>query len=74
MIMKSLSECSNLPFFTDEFPGPLEKKRYELNNCRFSDDSFPNHLPEGFYRLIGQVDGDVQWSVIVNVQVMRKDM
>uniref|UniRef100_A0A1A9Z4T5 MD-2-related lipid-recognition domain-containing protein n=1 Tax=Glossina pallidipes TaxID=7398 RepID=A0A1A9Z4T5_GLOPL len=74
LIMKSLSECSNLPFFTDKFTGPIEKKRYELDNCIFSDESFPNHLPEGFYRLVGQFDGEVQWSVIINVQVMKKDM
>uniref|UniRef100_A0A1A9VSG6 Uncharacterized protein n=1 Tax=Glossina austeni TaxID=7395 RepID=A0A1A9VSG6_GLOAU len=74
LIMKSFSECSNMPVFTDKFPGPVEKKRYELDNCSFSDESFPNHLPEGFYRLVAQIEGDVQWSVIVNVQVMKKDV
>uniref|UniRef100_A0A1B0BFR7 MD-2-related lipid-recognition domain-containing protein n=1 Tax=Glossina palpalis gambiensis TaxID=67801 RepID=A0A1B0BFR7_9MUSC len=74
MIMNSLSECSNLPVFTDKFAGPVEKKRYELDNCSFSDEAFPNHLPEGFYRIKAQIEGEVQWSVVVNVQVMKKDI
>uniref|UniRef100_A0A1A9WC55 MD-2-related lipid-recognition domain-containing protein n=1 Tax=Glossina brevipalpis TaxID=37001 RepID=A0A1A9WC55_9MUSC len=74
LLMESLATCSNLPVFEDKLTGPLEQKRYELNDCQFSEEAFPNHLQEGFYRLNAQFKGQIEWSVVINVEVIKKQL
>ncbi|XP_073828007.1 uncharacterized protein [Musca autumnalis] len=69
MLMDSLSECSNLPVFDDKFEPPLRKGVYSLEKCQFSQDGFPNHMSEGFYKTEMFGNGYVDWSLTVVVQV-----
>lgn len=69
MLMDTLKECSDMPVFEDKFVPPLEKKTYTLTKCQFSQDGFPNHLPEGFYKIVVSGYGTVEWSLIIVAQV-----
>uniref|UniRef100_A0A1A9WC58 Uncharacterized protein n=1 Tax=Glossina brevipalpis TaxID=37001 RepID=A0A1A9WC58_9MUSC len=71
-IMNGVGNCSNLWNFQGKAPSPLEKMRYELNDCVLNDDNYPNHLADGFYRIMGNVYGQVEWNIILFVEVMRK--
>lgn len=67
--MDTLSECSDMPVFEDKFDPPLAKGVYTLNKCQFSQDGFPNHLAEGFYKVLISGHGRVEWSLTVVAQV-----
>lgn len=65
-----MKECSDMPVFEDKFQPPLEKKLYKLDACQFSQDGLPNHLQEGFYKLLILGTGDVEWQVNVVAEVI----
>ncbi|XP_073828210.1 uncharacterized protein [Musca autumnalis] len=69
MLMETFSECSDLPVFEEKFEPPLEKRVYTLDKCQFSQDGFPNHLSEGFYKILISGYGSVQWSLTIVAQV-----
>ncbi|XP_065365417.1 uncharacterized protein LOC135958442 [Calliphora vicina] len=69
VLMGTLKDCSDLPVFEDEFEPPLEKKLYTLNACQFSQDGLPNHLQEGFYKLVIIGTGDVDFEIEVIAEV-----
>lgn len=68
--MDTLKDCSNLPVFEDQFEPPLEKKTYTMNKCQFDQSGFPQHLQDGFYKVILSGYGSVNWymSFVVEVQ------
>lgn len=67
--MDIFKDCSNLPQFEGKFQPPFEKKLYVLDKCQFSQDSFPNHVLEGFYKIVAVGYGDVEWSMAFIFQV-----
>ncbi|XP_073828208.1 uncharacterized protein isoform X2 [Musca autumnalis] len=69
ILMETLSECSNLPVFEDKFEPPLRKGVYTITKCQFSQDGFPNHVAEGFYKIMIFGNGTVDWSISVIAQV-----
>ncbi|XP_061392902.1 uncharacterized protein LOC133328348 [Musca vetustissima] len=69
MFMDTLSECSDLPVFEDKFEPPIEKREYTLTKCQFSQDGFPNHLEEGFYKILISGSGCLDWHFAVIVEV-----
>ncbi|XP_065365416.1 uncharacterized protein LOC135958441 [Calliphora vicina] len=69
VVMDTFKDCSDLPFFEDEFPAPLEKKTYTLDKCQFSQEGMPNHLESGQYKIILSGYGEVEWEVEVIVEV-----
>ncbi|XP_061395626.1 uncharacterized protein LOC133331242 [Musca vetustissima] len=72
MLMESLKECSDMPVFEDKFEPPLEKRVYTLTKCQFSQDGFPNHLAEGFYKVVIAGSGCTDWQFTVIAQVESK--
>uniref|UniRef100_A0A1A9VSF8 Uncharacterized protein n=1 Tax=Glossina austeni TaxID=7395 RepID=A0A1A9VSF8_GLOAU len=71
-IMNGIANCSDLWVFDGKAPSPLEKKRYEINGCVLNDDHYPNHLGDGFYRIVGRIYGQVQCTIMLLIEVMRK--
>ncbi|XP_073820121.1 uncharacterized protein [Musca autumnalis] len=69
MLMETLRECSNLPVFADKFEPPLLKGVYTLEKCQFTHDGFPNHMVEGFYKIVIFGEGYVDWSITLVSQV-----
>ncbi|XP_073828209.1 uncharacterized protein [Musca autumnalis] len=69
MLMETLSECSNMPVFEDKFEPPFSKGVYTFEKCQFSQDGFPNHLADGFYKIIISGHGIVEWSLTAIAQV-----
>lgn len=61
--MKSFQECSDMPYFEDEFKPPLEKKTYVLNKCMVSPDDLPSHVEAGTYKVVVNGYGDVEWHI-----------
>lgn len=70
VLMDTLKDCSDLPVFEDKFEPPLEKKIYKFNACQFSQDGLPNHLQEGFYKLLIIGSGEVDWEIEVIAEVV----
>ncbi|KAM7347108.1 uncharacterized protein ACRADG_006769 [Cochliomyia hominivorax] len=69
ILMDTLKDCSDCPVFEKEFVPPLEKKVYTLNACQFSQDGLPNHLQDGFYRLLIIGTGDVEYEIEVIAEI-----
>lgn len=67
--METLAECSNMPVFEDKFDPPMAKGVYTLTKCQFSQDGFPNHLAEGFYKVLISGYGRVEWTLTVVSQI-----
>lgn len=57
--MDTMKDCSNLPVFEGPFKPPLEKRTYTMNKCKFTSDGFPNHLQEGFYKVVMRGKGKI---------------
>ncbi|XP_046803205.1 uncharacterized protein LOC124419052 [Lucilia cuprina] len=73
VVMETFKDCSNLPYFEDEFSPPLEKKTYVLNKCQFSQEGLPNHLETGVYKIILTGYGQVDWEVEMIFEVESND-
>ncbi|XP_073828218.1 uncharacterized protein [Musca autumnalis] len=71
LIMESLSKCSNLPVFEDEFEPPLQKTTYTLNKCQFDQEGFPQYVQDGFYKTVINGFGPTNWSVICIVEIQN---
>uniref|UniRef100_A0A1I8Q9L4 Uncharacterized protein n=1 Tax=Stomoxys calcitrans TaxID=35570 RepID=A0A1I8Q9L4_STOCA len=63
-LMETLKDCSNLPVFKGDFVPPLEKRNYTLDNCVFTQEGFPHHIQDGYYKIVFNAFGDVEWSMI----------
>ncbi|XP_065365418.1 uncharacterized protein LOC135958443 [Calliphora vicina] len=69
VLMGTLKDCSDLPVFEDTFEPPFEKKLYTFDACQFSQDGLPNHLQEGFYKLVIIGTGAVDWEMEIIAEV-----
>lgn len=69
VLMEGLKDCSNMPYFEDTIPIPLEKKSYVFNKCIISQDGMPNHLESGQYKVIIAGYGEVEWRMELVVEV-----
>ncbi|XP_073828235.1 uncharacterized protein [Musca autumnalis] len=71
-VMDTLKDCSNFPAFEDKFEPPFERQTYYLDHCQFDQESFPQHLQEGFYKVNMSFSGDVDWYIIFVAEVQSK--
>ncbi|XP_013111989.1 uncharacterized protein LOC106090372 [Stomoxys calcitrans] len=70
-LMETLKDCSNLPLFDGDFVPPLEKRNYTMDNCVFTQKGFPQHLQDGYYKVVLYTFGDVEWSMIFYLLVQN---
>ncbi|KAM7348508.1 uncharacterized protein ACRADG_007789 [Cochliomyia hominivorax] len=63
VVMETFKDCSDMPYFEDTMPIPIEKKNYVLNKCRISQEGMPNHLEIGTYKLLLTGYGAVEWEI-----------
>ncbi|XP_002133769.2 uncharacterized protein [Drosophila pseudoobscura] len=69
MIMDSVASCSNLPQFTEKLT-VLPAQTFHYDKCQISTDSFPQYLPDGWYKLNFVTYGivEVVWELIIIIE------
>ncbi|XP_019891660.1 uncharacterized protein LOC101896989 [Musca domestica] len=72
LIMGTLKECSNMPVFEDKFEPPFEKKTYVLDKCQFDQSEFPQHIQDGFYKVIVNGYGAATWNMVFIVEIISE--
>lgn len=63
IVYKNLANCSNLPKPDNVDPWP--RGQYILDKCVANGDGLPEIAPEGYYKVIFQVFGEVDWEFLV---------
>ncbi|XP_002004805.3 uncharacterized protein LOC6578906 [Drosophila mojavensis] len=63
IVYKNLANCSNLPEPDNTYPWP--KGQYKLEKCVANGDGLPEIAPEGYYKIIFQVSGEVDWEFVM---------
>nr|XP_017094802.2 uncharacterized protein LOC108123904 [Drosophila bipectinata] len=71
MIMPSAVNCSNLPQFEDKLT-ELPAQKFHFEKCQVSTDRFPQHMPEGFNKIVFQTYGAIDLSAEIVVQIENK--
>jgi len=64
LVHPNLGSCSNFPKFHGEFVSPFPKKCYILNDCEFTGDGIPDILPVGYYKMLIQMTGQAELTII----------
>ncbi|EDW01845.1 GH21661, partial [Drosophila grimshawi] len=70
MLYKNLNHCSDLPHPDNIDPFP--NGDYELDKCVVNGDGFPEILPEGYFKVVFNVSGEVDWGFVIIVRVFKK--
>ncbi|KPU77352.1 uncharacterized protein Dana_GF27976 [Drosophila ananassae] len=71
MIMPSAANCSNFPQFEGKLTElPAQKFHYE--KCKVSSDGFPQHMPDGTYKMTYKTYGAIDLSAEIIVIVEKK--
>ncbi|XP_061395625.1 uncharacterized protein LOC133331240 [Musca vetustissima] len=72
LVMDTFRECSNMPIFEDKFQPPFEKKTYILNKCQFEKEQFPQHMQDGFYKVVLNGYGAARWYIELIVEITNE--
>ncbi|KAH8320352.1 hypothetical protein KR067_000167, partial [Drosophila pandora] len=72
VVIKNLGDCSNLIKFEGKFEPPMPQQVYTLDKCVANSDGFPEVVPEGFYRIIMNFTGPVDWGFVLVVKIFNK--
>ncbi|XP_030387930.1 uncharacterized protein LOC115634385 [Scaptodrosophila lebanonensis] len=70
--VKNFSNCSNLPVYKDNFKPPWPKNKYEFKRCEVAGAGLPEVLPEGFYKLVAAMSGEVDWGLTIILKITTK--
>ncbi|KAH8291699.1 hypothetical protein KR018_006049, partial [Drosophila ironensis] len=68
MIMDSAANCSNLPQFDDKITD-MTAQKFVFDKCQVSTEKFPQHMPDGWYKLTFTTYGimELYAEIIVSV-------
>ncbi|ALC42390.1 CG18538, partial [Drosophila busckii] len=69
-IFKNLGHCSNLPQLDNIDPWP--KNTYKFEHCVVTGEGMPELVPEGFYKVVFSVDGEVDWVITAVAKITAK--
>ncbi|XP_030388103.1 uncharacterized protein LOC115634487 [Scaptodrosophila lebanonensis] len=72
LIVKNVGHCSNIPKFGKKYTPPWPKNRYIFDRCVINGDGFPETAPDGFYKVVANITGEVQWVLTFVVKVTTK--
>lgn len=61
-----------MPVFEDKFEPPFEKKTYVLDKCQFDQSEFPQHIQDGFYKVIVNGYGAATWNMVFIVEIISE--
>ncbi|EDW01844.1 GH21658, partial [Drosophila grimshawi] len=71
ILYKNFGPCSNLPLPENVYPVPKDK--YRLEKCVISGEGMPEVAPNGYYKVIYNVTGEVDWALVCIVKVFQKN-
>ncbi|KAM7348507.1 uncharacterized protein ACRADG_007788 [Cochliomyia hominivorax] len=63
ILMNSLKNCSDFPYFEDKFDSPFRKGVYKLEGCHLSEDGLPSHLEAGIYKTVVIGTGEAEYEI-----------
>ncbi|XP_068144163.1 uncharacterized protein [Drosophila tropicalis] len=72
IILKNFKDCSDLPDFGDKYVPPFPQKNYTINACTVQGDGLPDVVPEGFYKMVAQVENPMMVYISVVLKVTTK--
>lgn len=72
-LMEDLHNCSNLPFFEDQWGGVLPAMKYEVNMCKFNVANWPDNMIPGFYKFVIEFFDEsdkviVEFNLIIQIE------
>lgn len=71
MVMPSAANCSNLPQIEDKLT-MLPAQKFHFEKCQVSTERFPQHVPDGLYKMTFQTYGAVDLSCEIFVIIEKK--
>ncbi|EDW62191.1 uncharacterized protein [Drosophila virilis] len=71
ILFKNLGHCSNLPQPDNVDPWP--RNIYKLEKCVLTGDGLPEIAPQGYYKIIFRVTGEVDWSLELIAKLTTTD-
>ncbi|XP_030381198.1 uncharacterized protein LOC115629009 [Scaptodrosophila lebanonensis] len=72
MVTKSIGHCTNMPQYEKKYQPPWPKKLYVFDHCVVNGDGFPEHMVEGYYKVIINITGEVHWVLTFVLKVTSK--
>ncbi|KAH8272917.1 hypothetical protein KR018_009906, partial [Drosophila ironensis] len=70
--IKNVGHCSNLIQFEDKFEPPWPRGVYKMDKCVATGEGLPDVCPEGYYKIIFNATGQVNWGFILVARVTAK--
>ncbi|XP_017835540.1 uncharacterized protein LOC108594913 [Drosophila busckii] len=70
MLYLNVKNCSKLP--EPENAWPWARGTYTFKNCVATGDGLPDVTPEGYYKVVFMVTGEVEWNMTSIVKVTTK--
>ncbi|XP_030381081.1 uncharacterized protein LOC115628918 [Scaptodrosophila lebanonensis] len=72
IVIKNFGHCTNLPRYEKKYQPPWPKKLYVFDRCVMNGDGFPDHVLEGYYKVIVNFTGEVHWVLTAVAKVTTK--
>ncbi|XP_064543238.1 uncharacterized protein LOC135431834 [Drosophila montana] len=70
IVYKNLKQCSNIPEPENVYPWP--KGTYKFDRCTATGDGMPEIAPEGYYKVIFTISGEVETGFTTIVRLFTK--
>ncbi|EDW62195.1 uncharacterized protein [Drosophila virilis] len=70
IVYKNLEHCSNIPKPENVYPWP--KGNYSFDRCTATGDGMPEIVPEGYYKVIFTISGEVEAGFTTIVKLVTK--
>ncbi|ALC42391.1 CG34028, partial [Drosophila busckii] len=71
IVHKNLAHCSNLPTPDKAYPIP-KGTVYKFDRCVVDGDGMPDYAPDGYYKVVFNATGEVEWTVTIIVKITKK--
>lgn len=68
----NLSLCSNIPKIEGDVLLPWPRNLYTFHLCAFSEGVIPEVMVDGFYKIIINLTGEVDWSLTIVIRIRTK--
>ncbi|XP_030566923.1 uncharacterized protein LOC115766969 [Drosophila novamexicana] len=68
----NLSLCSNIPKIEGDVLLPWPRNLYTFHLCAFSEGVLPEVMVDGFYKIIINLTGEVDWSLTIVIRIRTK--
>ncbi|XP_016957978.1 uncharacterized protein LOC108029981 isoform X1 [Drosophila biarmipes] len=70
--IKNVGHCSNMVQFEGDFVPPWPRNVYILDKCVANGEGLPDIAPEGYFKIVYKMSGQVDWGFTLIVKVEHK--